>query len=288
MKTLFTPQELEEKILKGEGLLLAGDEELLRNLPKGNWIGGTIPYFMSEKGGLCTQEEIQAVTLPDFLGDLRIKAYCPQEIGKIAQDYPEHGISFIVMPGGSEIHQKYAKEVYNYPQIFNRPLVGWITGIKLEDMAKVSPKVFDGQKREVFEDKALVLHASLPENIFAKIDIVNIFEQGEGDTFVFLENGFSAKECLVNGEKRNFAEYVREKNLDIRLPLVTNLFGSMINTSFQEVREDEVTFYAPVFEGLEYRQAKAVEDYEKEFEKRLSQLQIEPLFSCNCILNYLY
>ncbi|RME83260.1 MAG: hypothetical protein D6785_06920, partial [Planctomycetota bacterium] len=31
-----------------------------------------------------------------------------------------------------------------------------------------------------------------------------------------------------------------------------------------------------------------VDDYEMEFAKRLSQLQIEPLFSCNCILNYLY
>lgn len=39
------------QIGSGKSLFLAGDENLLKRLPKGNWIGGTIPYFMDRRGG---------------------------------------------------------------------------------------------------------------------------------------------------------------------------------------------------------------------------------------------
>lgn len=43
--------EAAELIRSGKYLSIAGDEQALKQLPTGNWIGGTIPYFMAEQGG---------------------------------------------------------------------------------------------------------------------------------------------------------------------------------------------------------------------------------------------
>ena len=57
--------EVKAKIAHGGKLLLAGDESLLRSLPAGNWIGGSIPYFMTEEGGLTTRHKIYVTELPE-------------------------------------------------------------------------------------------------------------------------------------------------------------------------------------------------------------------------------
>ena len=46
---MYSVDEAAGMIRNCEVLLLAGDERLLGQLPRGVWIGGTIPYFMSEK-----------------------------------------------------------------------------------------------------------------------------------------------------------------------------------------------------------------------------------------------
>jgi len=48
---MLSLEEVTEKIIEGKRLLLAGDERLLLQLPAGDWIAGTIPYFMTEEGG---------------------------------------------------------------------------------------------------------------------------------------------------------------------------------------------------------------------------------------------
>jgi hypothetical protein len=63
----------------------------------------------------------------------------------------------------------------------------------------------------------------------------------------------------------------------------------MINTSFQSVDAARgVQFYAPVFAGMHYKIAAPIEDYATEFRRRVAPRPRAPLFSCNCILNYLY
>src|SRR3989442_1532003 len=43
---------------------VAGDERLLAQLPKGNWVGGTIPYLMTdEDGGLTTRDSLMVQEL---------------------------------------------------------------------------------------------------------------------------------------------------------------------------------------------------------------------------------
>ena len=94
----------------------------------------------------------------------------------------------------------------------------------------------------------------------------------------------------INGKKTIFSEYLLSNKIDIKLPLVANYSGSMVNVSFQEIKEKEkiVNMYAPVFKGVEYKIALPVKDYVKEFMKYLPKETINPVFSCNCILNYLY
>ena len=48
---------------------VAGDELLLARLPRGNWLGGTIPYLMSdEDGGLTTRDFDAAPSSPPRAG----------------------------------------------------------------------------------------------------------------------------------------------------------------------------------------------------------------------------
>lgn len=97
--------------------------------------------------------------------------------------------------------------------------------------------------------------------------------------------------CLVNGKETVFADYIAENNIDTKLPLVADYNSVLVNVSIKAVSEEDKTvdFYAPVFAGKEYRFASPVGDYAESFAERLKAFEdTKPVFSCNCILNYLY
>jgi hypothetical protein len=287
---LLKINEIKELIDKKEILFLAGDENLLKDLPVGRWIAGTIPYFMSEQGGLSTNQKIFATSLPDFIKDIQIKFYNENEFSSIPKDAPDNGFSMIIIPALSAIHAAYAEKAPNIDGIFFKPIIGWIAGIHLDDMGKITPKVYNGLTGEMSENKAVVMHVTLSQDKIAQIGIINIFEQGDGDTIEFDTEGFSVKDCLINGKKQNFCEYILNNKIDTKLPLVANYCGAMVNVSFQTIDEQNksINFYAPVFKGVQYKIANPVEDYVKDFTVQLNKEKINPVFSCNCILNYLY
>ncbi len=290
MRTLMTLKEAADLIAWGRPLMIAGAEKLLRKLPKGNWIGGTIPYFMAEEGGVQTAERVFITRFPDFCKEAVVKSYPVAQLPSIPKDYPGNGVSFIILPAGSDVHATYAKECSTWPGLFDRPLVGWIAGVDLEELSSSVAKVFDGRTGEASHTTAVVMHVPLPAGLVAKTDIINLFEQGAGDTLTFPEDGFSAAECKVNGKPRNLAEYLAEVKADTKWPLVADYAGAQINVSFQAVDAEKktVAFYAPVFAGIEYRLAKPQVDYQQHFEAELASRKVMPLFTCNCILNYLY
>lgn len=287
---LLTVDEVIKKIDVGNPLLLAGDEAVLKQLPKGNWIGGTIPYFMDVAGGVFTKDKIYVTFLPEYITDGQVKWYAEAELSNIPQDAAENGFSVVIMPATSPAHVSYAHNAPSYPDIFLKPIIGWISGVALEDVGHVSPKVFNGVEGECSADKAIVMHLTLPADKIAEIGIVNIFSQGEGDVITFENDGFRMQDCRINGEKRNFAEYLIENNIDSRYPLVANYCGAMVNVSFQHIDEKNrmVNLYAPVFRAVEYKIAAPVRDYVKAFESAVPGDLMTPSFSCNCILNYLY
>lgn len=277
-------------IKSGEKLLLSGDEQALNKLPKGKWIAGTIPYFMSERGGILTHDEIQVVKLPPFVTDFTIKSYSVNELKNIPKDYLANGFSYIIIPAFSDALINYAKDCSTYEGLFNRPLIGWVSGVDLAQVGKVKAKVFNGLTGEITDSKAVVMHIDLPASKYAKINKINLFKQGEGDVITFNSPGFEFYECKVNGEDRNFYDYITSNDIDTKLPLVADYMGAMINISLQGIDTEtgKIILFAPAFPGIEYKIAKPVANYEKEFTTTLNETHINPLFSCNCILNYHY
>jgi hypothetical protein len=194
-----------------------------------------------------------------------------------------------MIPAFSDAHAEYAKNVAHYPGIFDRPIVGWISGVALDQIGTVSPKAFDGASGEGTSTEAVALHVSLPASDDVTVDIINLFKPGSGDTIRFTDTSFSVTDVLVNGEPANFSKYLTANGTDTRLPLVADYSGAMINVSIQnvDVAAGKVDFYAPVFPGIGYHVAAPVGDYVAEFAARLPA-GAEPAFACNCILNYLY
>lgn len=291
-RVLHTIQETTDLIRAGKVLSLAGDEALLAQLPKGNWIAGTIPYFIGEDGGVETKDKIFVTELTQAdAAHVEIKTYSVDTIKNIAKDAPENGYTVVILPAMTPIHAEYANHGRDYEDMFIKPVVGWISGVHLSDLGKVSPKVVNGATGSLLTTDAVALHVTLPVNKMAVIHILNLFRQNpDGDVITFSETGFRATTCRVNGEEMLFADYIAKHKLNSAYPLVADYNGAQINTSFQEVNPETklVSFYAPVFAGIEYRQAAPVGDYVHDFEALAQGAHQHIEFSCNCILNYLY
>lgn len=290
-QSIVRADQLGQRILEGAFFFVAGDEKLLRRLPLGNWIGGTIPYFMTEQGGLESDELIYALELPAWVVGAAIWTYDETSLATIYEDIPENGFGLIAIPGSSRTHLSFALNAPRYEGFASSPLVGWITGVPLRELGRTTAKVFNGRTGAALADAAVVIHVPLPKTKKAEVGIVNIFEPSEGDALTFEEDGFAPGQVLVNGLSQPFAEYVVKTGLDIRLPLVGDFGGVPINVSFQNVdaSSGEVRLYAPVFAGVVYRHAKPVGDYLRAFEDQSPGGSGDRIvFSCNCILNYVH
>jgi hypothetical protein len=288
---LCTVAEVAEKIAAGQKLLLAGDAQLLAQLPAGDWIGGTTSYFMANHSCVSTTRKLFVTELPAYITGIQVKTYTADTIAGCYNDAPANGFSFIIIPASSPTHFAFALNAPDFENFALRPLVGWISGVPLDTIGQAQPMVFAGPDRQGLTDGAVIMHVSLPLNKVADIGIINMFEQGDGDTIIFPASGFSAKEALVNGSRIDFGEYVRTQRLDMKLPLVTEYSGVMLNISFVEQfgPAGEVNFYAPVFKGIEYKHAKPIRNYIEQYIRKTSgAIDAKIIVSCNCVLNYVY
>ncbi|NPA69128.1 MAG: hypothetical protein GXO50_11005 [Chlorobi bacterium] len=286
-----TVEAVTKLLEEGKKLALAGDEEVLSKLPEGNWIGGTTPYFITEKdGGEFNKEKIYAEEIPEFAEDIKIKTYDEYNFDEISSNFYDNGFTLFIIPAFSGIHEYFALNNWKIKNLYKNPFVGWVSGFDL-NTENASAKVYNGLTGEALTDKAVAIHVKLPDNKKAGVNIVNIFNQDKNaDKIEFLNTGFEAEECLINDKKVNFADYLSIKNIDTKLPLVADYSGIKINVSIKAVDTEnkKVHFYAPVFENRIYRTAEPIKDYTKEFKIKVPKLYNEPAFSCNCILNYLY
>lgn len=291
MSTLLTLEQAAARITAGESLSIAGDEQALRHLPKGAWIGGTIPYFMAESGGCKTKDRVMVNSLISA-ASTQFKYYGADELQQMMRDAPLNGWTLLIMPYGSRAHAQFAEHCREDRDAFIKPVAGWISGVDLDDLGRISPKIFMGTTGEVFEDGAVVVHGTLPPGQLALIDIVNIFEPDHIDVLRFPSTGFKAQSCTVNGHPMRLIDFLTQRgNLDGKLPLVGDFNGTYGNAAIQSIdaQTGEVSFYAPVFPDVEYFIAKPVANYAQAFRERLQSLESEPIvFACNCAVNYLY
>lgn len=286
---LVNLEQAVELIEKGKVLHIADDESLLNKLPKGKWIAGTTPYFITEQGGVTCKDKLYVDEI-DCAVDYKIMVYDKNTIFNVTSDSYENGMTFLVLPFASDVAVFYAKEAPYMDDLLMNPTVGWISGFDLDSDA--SAKVYDGSSTTAFGDKAVALHIRLPEDKNASLGIVNIFNiENSKDKLEFSEDSLSVKNCLINGKETNLYDYITVNKIDVQFPLVADYNGSLINVSIKSVSAESKTveLYAPVFAGKTYYFASPISDYAASFVESLQMAKnIKPVFSCNCILNYLY
>ncbi|MCL2498418.1 MAG: hypothetical protein FWF06_07385 [Symbiobacteriaceae bacterium] len=280
-------EETASLIKQGKLLHVAATEALLKQLPTGNWIGGTTEYFMCHTGGVVSGEFLFVNELPSEV--FTIRSYDTIDIGGFTQEAYDNGFSLIVLPFDSEIHWHYARYAASFEDIFFKNVVGWVAGVNL-GIPEQTPLAYDGRHGVAYRDKAVVLHVSLPAESLVNLGIINIFTRdASSPLFEFPEDTFTVTTCTIDGRKGLLADYLRENNIDIQLPLVGDYSGVGINISIKAVVDDVVHLYAPVFQGIEYHLAESIADYATEFRRQLEDFgDIQAVFSCNCILNFLY
>lgn len=289
MTGLYHRDEAARLINAGKNLLVAGDVKLMASLPKGNWIGGSIPYFMTDSGATQTAEQVFLTELPAG-ARIRTENFSAGTLPELAANYPKNGFAVLLIPAFSPAHVEFAKSVASYPGIFDRPLVGWIAGCALDDIGKVTPCVIDGATGETTTQGAVAMFVELPADDLVHVEIINLFRPGTGPTITFSDTAFEIREAKVDGQTVNFAEYLEVSGADTKLPLVANYNGAYINVSIQAVSRDQgkVALYAPVFPGIDYKLASPIGDYVAEFKSHLPAKAEGLAFGCNCILNYVY
>lgn len=277
-----------ELIERGVALTIAGEASLLKQLPRGRWVGGTTPYFMTSEGGQCCREAVFVQCLDTV--DVSVACYDKDTLAYVLEDAPENGYSIIILPAGSPVLEVYAHHAPDFPDMFIKPIVGWVSGVHLDELGQSSAAVLDGQSGELHTDRAVVLHVSLPEGSTAMVHTVNLFEAGFGPELTFGATSDVLDECCVDGVVGNLVEVIAAQETGHRLPLVADYCGAMVNVSIQSVDESagRVKLYAPVFEGVRYRFARPVADYPAKFMAAMPRHSGNLVFGCNCILNYLH
>jgi hypothetical protein len=283
----YAVAEAAAHIAAGRIMLVAGSPALLAALPPGHWIGGSTPYFMTAQGGLKDDGKLFC-TMIDEAQDCRIDIVPAGDIARVLAGRFAQGFSYVLVPAFTAVHERFAIEAPDLPDLFQQPLVGWVTGVDLLTLGQSRPVAVDGRSGKAYDEMAVVMHVALDEAHAAEAGIVNLFRPGLGDEIVFPHAGFSAETCYVNGTACNFAAYLREAGADTALPLVSDYTGALINVSFQSVVRDRVEFYAPVVAGRVYRLAAPVGDYAAAYAAYCAALRGAAGLSFNCILNYQY
>ena len=287
MKTF---DEVSSLIKEGRLLHIAGNAELLRKLPKGNWIGGSTDYFMAAEGGLVS-DTLMFVT--EFAqGKFSICDYGADNINKVAMEAYDSGYSILIMPFNSPVAIEYTLNAREYEDMYIKNIVGWVSGAKMDELGLMSypPIAVNGARGEVFLDRAVVLHLEVPESKTVSVNIINIFDLDENSPPIEFENeGIDVTTCRVGGKEVILADYMEENNFDTKLPIISNCFGFGLNVDISVISDGVVRFSAPVFPSVKYYRAKEVSDYEATFNKAISNLKnVDSVFSCNCLSNFLY
>lgn len=284
-----------ELIIGGRVLVISGEEELLQKLPKGNWIGGTIPYFyLKNECGRMDKSKVFVTDFTESISDFKILTINEESLSSISSAGFDNGFSFLILPALQSIHYSFAFNASKYSDIHKNPLIGLIAGVDLEEFGNGRlSKTFNGDIMESSIYDGVVLHCSLLPSKIARLEIVNIFEQSEEFCVEVFDDTFKVKDCLINGELVNLYQFIKDNEIDISHPLIYDYAGAPVNVSFQllSANTKEVVFYAPLFKNRKYYFSKKLYNYQEAFQAKISNVlerETSIIYNCNCILNYLY
>lgn len=288
---LMSLDQTTELIRSGVSLSIAGPEAVLDQLPAGPWIGGTSSYFTTEAGGGKSATQLFVTELPAD-GPVRIEHYPASHLHKALDDAPENGFSFAILPSGTPALTRFSQESRFWPDSFIKPIVGWVAGIDLVKLGQQKPAVYHGPSGTKFADGMVVIHVPINVGRLATIETINIFNREPAHVIRFPTTGDRVDQCTVNGQPtRLSAFFAAHGNADGKLPLIGDFAGANINVSVRAIdtHTGGVSLYAPVFPDVEYYLAQPVANYPERFAREIAKRKGSgTVFSCNCILNYLY
>jgi len=286
---LYSLSDAQNLISNGFKGIVAADEKLLKQLPNGDWIGGTMPYFMSEEGGTVTKEKVLMSQLDPQIEINHINTYAEEELDKIFDEYPEWGVSFIIIPGLSNCAERYPTVVENNPKAFISPIMGWASGVLWEEVTEMTAKIIDGREGSLYNERVIVMHCDLPESITPQVGTINIIEP-TGPKIRFPEYSRELSDAIIDGKKGNIYDYIKSRDSSIAQAFVTNIRGEVINMSIKSINDDTKTIsvWNPANPDYEYQHSDPIDNYEERFEQELKKLGGGISYNCNCLYNFLF
>jgi len=126
---LVSISQASDLINSGKYLNIAGDEAALTQLPKGNWIGGTIPYFMADEGGTVSRDRVFVNEIEVFGDAPTIRFYDVESLPQLCRNAPENGYTLLVVPAFGPCHSAFAENAPNYEEMYMKPLIGWVAAL---------------------------------------------------------------------------------------------------------------------------------------------------------------
>jgi len=292
-KDLFTLEEVIRKVENKEFLIVLGNDELLQQLPKGNWIGVSAYYFMTKERGLSTNEKLYVQNLSNYSESVTIKSYKEDQTQDILKDRIAGGFTYLLMAPLTKVAENYATEVLSDISLYSIPILGFIGGAKYEDVQSGHKSYcYNGITGQRSDEEAIAIHVKLKQSFSPRIEILNIFEpELEGPRFNFDQNSFAVTDCTVDGQKRNLYDYMLENDIGRAYPLISNHNGALLNCSIFQLDQENKTVYlaSPTRKGKTYFLAKPFDDYMKAFQARFDTIDKSNIvISFNCYYNYFF
>lgn len=288
-RSMYDVAEVAAMIAEGKTLVLAGCEAALDRLPRGRWIAGTTPYFMTaEQGGVVDEERLFVHPLPDVAGVAWQGLLDRDALPRFADKGAGNGFTILILPGGSEIAALYAVEGPQWPGLYDRPVAGWVSAVAVERLGIETPKVYDGATGAKSDAEAVVLHVALPDTHYAAVDIVTLFEPGDGPDLTFDTASFDTDDLRVDGVPTRLPDHVVAAGIDLRLPMIADYNGAMVNVALSPRPDGSLQAFAPTFPDTVYRFARPVANIPSRLATIAPSDGPAPVFSCNCICNWQY
>lgn len=289
-RQLYTKTEVINFINEGRIMLLSACSAVLDCLPKGNWIGGSSPYFMDSSGGVHTEEKIFVDDFTDIAEQYKISIYNADNIKNIAINSFENGFTLLVIPLDSDTHREFGINSLAYDKIFNNPVVGYVAGPTVDDTQKSVSKVYNGSTNKSHNQEAVAIHIKLHRNQVARAEILNVETiNPDSPSIEFPKTSFVQSDCTIDGEPANIADFILENKLKENYLIIANYNGALINRDIKHIDTDkrEVSFHSPIFDDETYYLANINDNYQKLFDTKLAERKSNIPYSCSCVSYYL-
>lgn len=285
---LYSKEEVTKFIQQGKVMLLAGSPEALTGLPNGKWIAGSSVYFI-DKVGLVDEKRIFVYDFSDIALDVTMEVFDETNIKNIALKSYETGFTIVTIPMDTPVLETFSKNSLSYTGIFAYPVVGFVSGVKLENIGSEKPVVASGIDSKLLYNKAAVMHVKLSNDYFVHSEILNFDEiNPSSPDIVFPKTSFVQGDCLIDGKPGNIAKLFSTLPVECQ-KLIQNQCGALINREPVSVNtlKNEVAFFAPVSGDEVYNYGRKQKKYVEGFNAGLS-VKNNVILCLSCIIYYLH